>query len=376
VDAICYLVDLQQSVLVPFLGPEGDKPHDHVEPMSIDGTLAGRSYQHVQVLVGQSLISGGMATVWLPLLDGTERLGVLAVTVSSVGENALGGSLGRRLRRFASLLGELIMTKTAYGDTIVRLRRTDQMGLAAEMQRSLLPPLTFSSRAVTVAAALEPAYDVAGDAVDYAVDDGVARVALFDSMGHGLRSAQLAAMAVAAYRHARRAGASLVETCNAIHQTVLETFGGASFTTALLAELDTTSGVLSWLSAGHPPPLLLRDGHVVKTLTVRPRPPLGLFLPGVAISAAPSLGTEALEPGDCVLLYTDGVTEARSPDGEFFGDDRLVDLVVRHLAAGLPAPETMRRVVHALLSHQQARLDDDATLLMLQWPTIPEVILP
>ena len=79
------------------------------------------------------------------------------------------------------------------------------------------------------------------------------------------------------------------------------------------------------------------------------------------------LGTEHLEPGDCVLLYTDGVTEARSPDGEFFGEQRLADLIVRHMAAGLPAPETMRRLVRALLEHQQGRLNDDASLVLISW---------
>jgi serine phosphatase RsbU (regulator of sigma subunit) len=68
-----------------------------------------------------------------------------------------------------------------------------------------------------------------------------------------------------------------------------------------------------------------------------------------------------------LLLYTDGAIEARSPDGEFFGQERLVDLLVRNLAAGLPAPETMRRVTHALLDHQAGDLDDDATLLLVEW---------
>jgi serine phosphatase RsbU (regulator of sigma subunit) len=68
-----------------------------------------------------------------------------------------------------------------------------------------------------------------------------------------------------------------------------------------------------------------------------------------------------------VLLYTDGVTEARSPAGDFFGEQALTDMLVRNLAAGLPAPETMRRIVRALLDHQQGQLTDDATLLLLEW---------
>jgi len=63
------------------------------------------------------------------------------------------------------------------------------------------------------------------------------------------------------------------------------------------------------------------------------------------------------------------VTEARSPDGEFFGAERLVDLITRHTASGLPAPETMRRVVRSLLEHEQGQLSDDATLMLVEYRT-------
>jgi serine phosphatase RsbU (regulator of sigma subunit) len=202
-------------------------------------------------------------------------------------------------------------------------------------------------------------------------------VAIFDGMGHGLASAQLVTMAVAAYRHARRAGQSVRDTVTSIDQILLGAFTGSSFTTALLAELDTGSGLFTWVNAGHPEPLLLRHGQVIKTLHAPPRPPLGMALPPDAEARrAPRAGEEQLEPGDCVLLYSDGVTDARSPTGEFFGEQRLADLIVRNLAAGLPAPETMRRVVRALLDHQQGRLDDDASLLLLQWPTQEQALLP
>jgi serine phosphatase RsbU (regulator of sigma subunit) len=68
-----------------------------------------------------------------------------------------------------------------------------------------------------------------------------------------------------------------------------------------------------------------------------------------------------------VLLYTDGVTEARSPDGRFFGLNRLVDMLGRHLAGDLPPPEIMRRCVRSLLAFQQDELLDDVTLLLVEW---------
>ena len=79
------------------------------------------------------------------------------------------------------------------------------------------------------------------------------------------------------------------------------------------------------------------------------------------------MATEQLEPGDRLLLYTDGVTDIQSPAGEFFGVERLTDLLSANLVAGLPAAETMRRLVRALLEHQQGQLRDDATLLALEW---------
>jgi Stage II sporulation protein E (SpoIIE) len=364
-DALVYLVDLQQRVLVPFLDPAGPGVGRQVEPLSVDATLAGRAFQHVEVLTQDA--AEGRVRVWLPLLDGIERLGVLGVTVdAAVAREVAGGLIGLRLRRFATLVAELIMTKTMYGDTIVRLRRQAGMGLAAEMQWSLLPPLTFACRELTVAAALEPAYEVAGDTVDYAVDAGLARVAVLDGMGHGLRSAQLATLAVAAYRNARRADRSLTDTAAVIHEALIEAFGGAAFATAVLAELDTNTGMLSWVNAGHPPPLLLRGGRLVRSLHARPTLPLGLVITGRPATTI-AVGREQLQPDDRVLLYTDGVTEARSPTGAFFGDQALIDLLRRNFAAGLPAPETMRRVVHALLDHQQGQLTDDATLLLLEW---------
>jgi serine/threonine protein phosphatase PrpC len=374
IDAVCYLADLQQTVLVPFLGPRGSGVGEQIEPLPIDSTLAGRVFQHLDVLSQRR--PNGDTVLWLPLLDGSERLGVLAVTLSTVALNdsdddPTRAPVAKGLRGFASLAGELIMTKTLYGDTIVRLRRRAEMGLAAEMQWSLLPPLTFASPQLSVAAVLEPAYEVAGDTFDYAVDPGIANLAVFDGMGHGLRSAQLAVVAVAAYRHARRAGRFLADICEQIDQVLLQTSGGQAFGTAVLAQLDMVSGALRWINAGHPEPLLIRHGQLIKSLHVAPRPPLGIDLRGTRASPKPVVGSVQLEPGDSVLLYTDGVTEARAPDGTFFGEQRLTDLIIRNLAAGLPAPETMRRVVRALLEHQQGNLSDDASLVLVQWQADP-----
>jgi phosphoserine phosphatase RsbU/P len=85
------------------------------------------------------------------------------------------------------------------------------------------------------------------------------------------------------------------------------------------------------------------------------------------LGGRPRLGTADLEPGDVVLLYTDGVTEARAADGELFGLERLTDLLEQQAASERPPEETLRRLVRALLEHQPEGLRDDATLLLVQW---------
>ena len=363
-DVVAYLADLQQTVLVPLAEPGGPGPDRLLAPLGVDSTVAGRCFQYLEVIAQDAATDG--TRVWLPLVNGSERLGVLGVTVEDPKDLVGGSDLETRLYRFAALAAQVIMTKTLYGDTLVKVRRRQQLGLAAELQWSLLPPLTFGCADVTVAGALEPAYDVAGDSLDYAVDAGCARFAIFDGMGHGLHSAQLTSLVIAAYRNARRTEMSLTETVQAAESAVASTYPN-SFVTAVMADLDTDTGVLTWVNVGHPEPVLLRGRQPVKTLHGRPTLPFGVSRALGRPTAQVHVQSEQLEPGDRVLLYTDGVTDMRSPDDNFFGVQRLLDLLSANLADGLPVPETMRRLVRSLLEHQQGPLGDDATMLLVEW---------
>ena len=131
------------------------------------------------------------------------------------------------------------------------------------------------------------------------------------------------------------------------------------------------SGVLRYINAGHPAPLLLRSGRVARELTAGRRLPLSIG------GASANVGEEMMEPDDRLLLYTDGITEARYPAGELFGVQRLIDHAERHAAAGLPAAETLRRLAHAVATHHDGPADDDATLLLAEWsPAAAQRALP
>lgn len=365
IEAQVYLADLQQRTLAPLMRPTGGPLSESPSALSIESTMAGRAFQQGQPLTQAAPAHDGVecARMWLPLSTGAERLGVLGLTLCPPAGNDIERDL---LSRYAAIVAGLVTHFALFGDSIIRTRRTSVMTLASEIQWSLLPPLTFDGPTVSVAGGLEPAYEVAGDSLDYAVETAVTRFAVLDGMGHGIVSAQLISLAIAAYRNARRSHQTLSDTASHIESAVATAFHAESFATGVLCELDNTTGRLTWISAGHLEPFLFRDGRFVRPLTVDPLLPFGLNHE-LGHTAPATVGTEQLEPGDVVFLYTDGVTEARSPDGDFFGKDRLIDHVTRSAAAGLPPPETMRRLVHALLEHQSGDLADDATMLQVTW---------
>jgi hypothetical protein len=360
-----YLADLQQWQLVP-LASEDSRAAEVPGKLPIGATLAGRAYQTATI---QSSRAGTGHQLWVPLVDGTERLGVLGLSVADASE-----AMMDRYRTLASLAGLLIATKNSTSDTYAYLQRSQEMALQAELVWAFLPPRTLATGQVLVAASLEPAYAVGGDAFDYSLLGDHLHVSVFDALGHDLASGLLASVGLAACRSTRRAGGSLAAVMARADHAIASQFGEDRFVTALLCDLDLASGLLSWIPCGHPPPLLIRGNRTVKELVRPPQPPLGLAGLGQrrgrtyyddADSVVPS--TEKLEPGDRVLLYTDGVTEGRAADGTPFGIERLSDFIIRHSSAGLPLSETMRRLNRAILDYQHGRLRDDATVILVEW---------
>jgi hypothetical protein len=356
-----YLADYEQHALHPL--PSAGAPER--PSVAIDATLPGRAFQQVRMLPAE----GREPRLWVPLLDGAERLGVLAVDVTDPDELYDPG-LRTQCRWLSILLGHLVTLMDQYGDgmDLVRLRkpRSD----AGELIWSLLPPLTAGVDSFVVSAVLEPRYDVGGDVFDYSLSEDSASFLILDAVGHDLHSGLIAATALSAYRGARHRRSGLFEQARAMDDAIRDLFGHKSvFATAVLAELDLRTGELRYVNAGHPAPLIMRGGKVGRTLSEGRRWPLGLGPDELTV------GTETLQNDDWLLLHTDGITEARDEAGHFFGEDRLVDFLRREAASGHPPPETARRLINAVLAHQHGELQDDATVLLARW-TSPNDVTP
>lgn len=346
-DPVLYLVDHEGATLTPAPSPATGSGRPF--PLPVSGSVAGDVFRSQ---VPAETTGPGGVRLWLPVSESRCRLGVLAVSADELDDERR-----RWCADLTEVVAQLVRTRQQYSDTFHRVRRRQPMSLAAELQWSILPPLDFRCDEICVAGLVEPAYHVGGDVFDYAFDDGVLHAAIVDSMGHALYSAIVAGLVVGTYRNCRRSGLDLVSTLETIDDAVAEQFGGERFATVGLAELDVRSGACRWVNAGHPLPLVVRDGEVGE-VPCPPRLPVGLG------GEPAELCEVTLAPGDRLVCFSDGVTEARSPDGSHFGEAQLVDLLAS--GAGIPAAELVHTVVHGAIEHQSGTQRDDATVLVIE----------
>ena len=351
-DINLYLVDFAGVVLQPvLLDPELADPV--VAEEDVASSMAGRAFVTGQPVTVER---DGEVKVWVPLVERGERTGVVALSVTEASDDVLLDC--ERLGIFAGVLVRAFARTT---DLFHLRRRGQSMSLAAGMQWDLLPPLSVRSSEVLASGRLEPAYEIAGDAFDYALNGRVLEAALFDGMGHGVESTLMTTLAMGAYRHARRINEPPARIYSAIDEVVASHYDGDAFVTAVLVRLTLGDGTMEWTNAGHPPPLLLRGKRVARVLNCAPSLPLGLG------GECRQVAVENLEPGDAVLFFTDGVIEGRSPEGEEFGIDRLIWAWEQEWASGRPPEEVLRRTVQAVSAFTDGHLRDDATVLQLCW---------
>ena len=346
-DCALFLQDYAQEVLLPL------EPGDE-HPLPIDASVAGEAFIADE---DREEPQGDLVRLWVPMLDGTDRMGVLRATVHP--SDAAARWFCRHLAALAALF---LVSKGENSDHFFLARRRRPMSLPAEMQWHLLPALTVATPRVAIAGVVEPAYAVGGDAFDYAINGDVAHVAIVDSMGHGLDASEMAAVAIGSYRHSRRQRYGLVDTHRALDGVLSRQFGDDRFATAQLAELHLPTGELRLLNAGHPAPLHVGPDGSSRAVPCSPALPVGLGPDG-----PPPIATLALEPGDRVLFFSDGVVENRRPEGEPFGEKQLREAFAQECAAGRTASETVRRLSRSFLELHGGQTRDDATWVLLEW---------
>ncbi len=320
--------------------------------VSVDATDEGRAYRRQTVTV----VSDDRGhRVLVPVTVRSERLGLLEVVLPSPPDDATLDVL----RQVGAIVAYVIITARRYTDLFERVRRRHALELAAEIQWELLPVLAYEGSAFALAGALEPAYSIAGDSFDYAVDVDHVTLVITDGMGHGLRAALLGSLALSSLRNARRRSLAPEEQAAAANDVLFEQFGGDQFVTGLLVRVDLRAGEAIAVNAGHPLALCVRDGHV-NDIPLAPDPPMGLFP-----DQSYTVQRFRLEASDRIALVSDGITEARSSDGDEFGRRRLGQLLLE--TRDHPPVEVVRLVTKAVMEHRGTELRDDATILCFDW---------
>jgi serine phosphatase RsbU (regulator of sigma subunit) len=259
-----------------------------------------------------------------------------------------------------NVAGIMLATGIAAAVASIRQRQADRivdlLRLASVAQQAVLRPLGPQVGSLAVAGryiSATAAADIGGDLYEALDTPYGVRIIIGDVRGKGLDAVRLASIVLGSYRHVAFERADLRAIVTDLDRAVARSVGDEDFVTAALVE--ERGGTLTIVNCGHPAPLLLRRGLVIPLEPPAPAPPLG-FMP----VARPRV--ERLEPGDRLLLFTDGLGEARR-DGEFFPTAERAWRLLGHgtVGDGLASLET------ALVDWVHGRLDDDIALVLLEY---------
>jgi serine phosphatase RsbU (regulator of sigma subunit) len=298
----------------------------------------------------------------------TAAVGALALVAQTLIGLAHGG-IGTS-NHIVQIITLAVLTGTLVLYSALRERRQAQLAqvrtVAEAAQHVLMWPLPEQIGPLRIASlylAAEDEAQIGGDLYAATRCDGAVRVLIGDVRGKGLPAIGEAALLLGAFRESAHRHVPLGELATLLEQSVTRYAAdldppeeaGERFATALLVEIPDRDPVTRMTSCGHPPPLLLSPGHAVTVPSLHPSPPLG-----VHGNCEHTLDVFSFEPGDTLLLYTDGVVEARDARGRFY------PLTERAALWTDDAPEAlMHHVRRDLLTHAGGRLDDDAALIAL-----------
>lgn len=298
----------------------------------------------------------GATRLHLPLSCWGERVGVLRLELPSRPEPELTDEL-------TAHADDLAIALRAAGDATDRYRRAQRrarLTMAAELQWDLLPGRSLADERFLVAGQLEPAYDVRGDHFDWSLDGDRLTVTVLNGHGDGMEAALLTSLAVNAMRNARRCGADIVEQAELASDAVHARHGGTAHVATLLLQIDLVSGGVAAVDAGSPRCLIARGGEITP-VELEQQLPFGMFG-----EARYDIQRFRLEPGDRLLVVTDGMHRSGPNGRRAFGESALLSALRRTRLQ--PATEAVSTVMRSLRDyHAGAEPEDDAVTVCLDW---------
>jgi phosphoserine phosphatase RsbU/P len=247
------------------------------------------------------------------------------------------------------------------GESRAARRRDHQQQREVEdarlIQRGLLPTAVPQVGGVDVAMAWQPANDVGGDCFDLLAFGGALGVSIADIAGKGLPAALLMSNLQAAVRAFAQATTPPATICGSVNRLLCRNMASGRFATFCYARIEPRAGRIVYSNAGHNRPLLLRADGAVSQLSQ------GGMVLGIFPENAYEQAELPLAPGDRLIFYTDGITEARNPEGDEYGDERLLAAAV---AVRARPPEEMKNVLLAEVNaFTGGQFEDDATLIVV-----------
>ncbi|MFJ8673278.1 PP2C family protein-serine/threonine phosphatase [Streptomyces sp. NPDC093589] len=343
------LTDYAATALAPF-GALGAA----AEPVPIANSAEGRAFGSQQPC--QQTRHGAVVDHHLPVTVRGERTGILTVRLPLERSDPAAVD---DLVHVAGLLGHELLVAERDTDVYQRARRLSRLTLAAEMQWQLLPARACSADEYAIGAQLEPAYDTRGDNYDWASDADELTLAVTDGMGTGVDASMLTHLAVSALRNARRAGIGIEDQAALADQALYAQYRGAAHVSTLLLRFDLATGRVQAVDAGSPQLWRMR-GRTIERMELDPQMPLGMFE-----ETHYKAQEFEVRRGDRLLIVSDGVHTAHSPQGEAYADRALA----RALHAGrlLPAAAVPCAVLRDLADHRDAESLDDSLVLCVDW---------
>jgi sigma-B regulation protein RsbU (phosphoserine phosphatase) len=312
-----------------------------------------------------SILASGIRTamcapLWFASTSGETRDSVIGLVYVDSLQHAHSFSEDdlRVLTALANVAAAKIENVRLLEESLEKRRMEEDMRMAAEIQTGLLPREAPQVPGWDLAGCNRPCRTVGGDYYDFALEDGRLLIALGDVSGKGTGAALLMTVLRAAVR-AHWTESWLADGVARINRTVCQNVPSSKYVTFFLAALEPALGRLTFVNAGHNPPLLVRADGSLQRLEDG-----GLVL-GMFENIVYTQGSVCLEKGDTLVIYSDGVTETWSPQGDEFGEEKLVELVTGSRSLGAAALQDA--VLRELERFEAgARATDDRTLVVLK----------